>query len=199
MDEVYRSLGDVSHVRSVVQIPRGPQDMHDARRSVQSEKVGSTEKPVVKLDSLWMLLERARREEEYSLQERFIRDCRIHSDFLVVLANDQQLQELEHFCTNPSEFCVFSVDPTFIVFKDMISLTVTVYKNLKLAQKKTGKPPVFIGLVLLHQNSEWKTFSKFAHGLITEQPSLVGIRAYGSDGEKALTDGFKRNFQSAFG
>ena len=112
LDQVYRSLGDVSHVRSVGQIPRGPQDMHNARGSVPSEKVGSTENPVVNLDSLWMLLERARREEENSLQERFIRECRIHPEFLVVLANDRQLQKLEHFCTNPSEFCVFSVDPT---------------------------------------------------------------------------------------
>ena len=27
LDEVYRSLCDISHVRSVGQIPRGPQDM----------------------------------------------------------------------------------------------------------------------------------------------------------------------------
>ena len=71
-----------------------------------------------------MLLERARREKENSLQERFIRECRTHPDFLVVLTNDRQLQDLEHFCANPSEFCVFSVDPTFNVFKDMISLVV---------------------------------------------------------------------------
>ena len=65
-------------------------------------------------------------------------------------------------------------------------------------KKKTGKPPVFTGPVLLHQNSERKMFPKFAHCLITEQP-LAGIQSYGSDGEKALTDGFKRNFQFAFG
>ena len=151
LDEVYRSLCDVSHVRSVGQIPRGPQDMYNARRSVPYEKVGSTENTVVKLDSLWMLLERARRKEENSLQEKLIRECRVHPNFLVVLTKDRQLQELEHFCTNPSEFCVFSVDATFNVFKDMISLIVTVYKNLKLAQKKTGKAPVSIEPVLLHQ------------------------------------------------
>ena len=104
----------------------------------------------MKLDGLWMLLERARRDEENSLQERYIHECRIHPDFLVVLANNRQLQELEHFCTNPFEFCVFSVYPTLDVFKDMISLTGTVYKNLKLAQKKTGKPPVFTGPVSNH-------------------------------------------------
>ena len=42
-------------------------------------------------------------------------------------------------------------------------------------------------------------FSKFPHCLTTEQPSLARIQAYGSDGEKALTDDFKRNFQFAFG
>ena len=181
LDEVYCSLCDVSHVRSVGQIPPTPQDMYDTRGLVPSEKVGSTENKVVKLDSLWMLLERARREEENSLQEKIIRECRIHPDFLVVLANYRQLQELEHFCTNSSEFCVFSVDPAFNVFKDMISLTVTVYKNLKLAQKKTRKPLGFNRPVLLHQNSEWKTFSKFAHYLITEQPFLAGTQPYGSD------------------
>ena len=167
LDEVYRSSGDVSHVRSVVQIPRGPQDMYNGRRSSPSEKVGSTENPVVKLDSLWMLLERAHREQENSPQETFIRECCIHPDFIIVLANDQQLEELQHFCTYPSEFCVFSVDPSFNVFKDMILLTVTVNKNLTLAQKKTGKPTVFIGPMLLHQNSEYKTFSKFVHCLKT--------------------------------
>ena len=146
-----------------------------------------------------MLLDRVRREEENSLQEKFIRECRIHPVFLVLLANDLQLQELEHFCANHSEFCVFSVDPSFNVFKDKISLTVTLYKDLKLAQMKTGNPQVFIGPALLHQNSKWKTFSKFAHYLITEQLSLAGIQGCGSDGEKVSTDGFKGNFQFAFG
>ena len=126
LDEVYCSLCDVSHVRSVGQIPRGPQDMYHARRSVPSEKVGSNKNTVVKLDNLWMLLERARQKEENSLQEKLIRECRVHPNLLVILTNDRQLQELEHFCTNPSEFCVFSVDATFNVFKDMISLIVTV-------------------------------------------------------------------------
>ena len=105
-------------MRSVGQIPRGPQDRYNARRSLPSEKVGSTENTVVKPNSLWILFERARGEKENSLQEKLIRECRIHPDFLVVPANDRQLQELEHFCTNPSDFCVFSVDPTFSVFKE---------------------------------------------------------------------------------
>ena len=148
LDEVYRLLGHVSHVRSVGQIPRRLQDMYNARRSVPSEKVGSTENPVVKLDSLWLLLERARREEENPLQERFIREYCIQPDFLSSTSKWSAIAIIrEQICTNPSEFCAFSVDRTFNAFKDMISLTVTVYKNLKLDQTKTGKTPVFIGVI----------------------------------------------------
>ena len=191
LDEVYSSLGDVSHVRSIGQIPRRPQDMCNARRSIPSQKVGSIENTVVKLDRIWMLLERARWEEENSLQEKFIRECCIHPDFLVVQANDLQLQELEHICTNPSEFCQ-CIQRYDLINSDCV-------QEFKFSSKKTGKPLVFIGPVLLHQNSERKTFSKFSHCLITEQPSLPDIQAHGSDGQKALTDLFKRNFQFTFG
>ena len=37
------------------------------------------------------------------------------------------------------------------------------------------------------------------HSLLREQPSLAGIQVYGTDEEKVLTYGFKRNFQLAFG
>ena len=161
LDEVYSSLGDVSHVRSIGQIPRRPQDMCNARRSIPSQKVGSIENTVVKLDRIWMLLERARWEEENSLQEKFIRECCIHPDFLVVQANDLQLQELEHICTNPSEFCVFSVDPTFNVFKDMIWLTVTVYKNLNLAQRKLENPWYLLGPCYCTKIVRGKRFPNF--------------------------------------
>lgn len=103
-----------------------PRYVHNGRWSVPSEKAGSTKSPVVKLDSYWMLLEWAHWEEENLLHGKFICECCIHTDFLVVLANDWQLQEFEHFCKNPTNFCVFSVDLTFNVFKDMILLTVTV-------------------------------------------------------------------------
>ena len=145
-------LGDVSHKRSVGQIPRGPQDMYNVRPSVPSEKVDSTKNSVVKLEPFGCYL---------------------------------------LFCINHSGFYVLSDDPTLNVLKDMILLTVTVHKNLKLLKKRKLENPQY--LLDPCQNSERKMFPKFAHCLITEQP-LAGIQSYGSDGEKALTDGFKRNF-----
>ena len=113
------------------------------------------------------------------------------------MTNDRQLQQLGQFCTNPKEFCVFGVDPTFNIFDRNISLTVTTYRNLKLENRKTGKAPVFIGPLLMHQHKDWRTYSKFAYLLTSESPVLEGILACGTDGEMALIDGFKRNFRFA--
>ena len=105
---------------------------------------------------------------------------------------------LELFCTNSVEFCVFAIDATFNIFKEKISLTVTTYKNLKRIHKETAKSPVFIiGPILMHQSKDWKTYSKFADSFALERPSLEGILACGTDGEKPLIDCFKRNFRWA--
>ena len=71
-------------------------------------------------------------------------------DFLVVLASDRQLEELVQFYTDPREFSIFCAYPTFNIFEDNISLTVTTYRNLKLESKATNQPLVFIGSLLMH-------------------------------------------------
>ena len=146
------------------------------------------------MDELWVLLEKAKRDEIGEGQVPFIRECRIHPDFLTVLAHDQQLVELKLFCTNPVGFCVFAIDPKFNIFKEKIFLTVTTYIYLKLIHKEMAKPPVFIGPIIMHQSKDWKTYSKSVDSLTVKRPSLEGILPCGSDGEKPLTDGFKRNF-----
>ena len=61
------------------------------------------------------------------------------------------------FCTNPKEFSIFCIDPTFNIFTENINLTdTTYYINLKLEQKETGQPPVFIGPLLLHHKKTEK-------------------------------------------
>ena len=49
----------------------------------------------------------------------------------------------------------------------------------------------------MHQRKDWKTYSRFANSLIAECPDLEGVLACGTDGEKALIDGLKRNFRFA--
>ena len=143
MDQMYISLGDVFQARSVGVLPRGPQDLYNARRqerlseyTTRNDKNGS----VAQLDGLWVLLERAKREESAVGGDfTFIRDCVIHPEFSVVLADDRQFKDLEHFTTNPIEFCPLQADPTFSIFNENLSLTVTTYRNLKLVNKKNRK------------------------------------------------------------
>ena len=59
------------------------------------------------VQGIWELLEKAKREEKENNESVFIRECRIHPDFLVVLASDRQLQDPKHFCTDPNEFLYF--------------------------------------------------------------------------------------------
>ena len=195
LDAVYLDVGDVTKARSIGELPRGPTDVYNARHAAKKKKQPTNEQ--TEINTIWELLENAKREEKNGKDSVFIRECRIHPDFLVILASDRQLQDLKHFCTNPHEFCIFGVDPTFNIFEENISLTVTTYRNLKLHKDATKKPPVFIGPVLMHQRKDWKTYARFANSLTIECPELEGLLACGTDGEKALIDGLKRNFRFA--
>eukprot|EP00794_Sanderia_malayensis_P006742 gene6742-7502_t len=112
-------------------------------------------------------------------------------------STNRQLDAVAQFCTNPNEFCVLAVDPTFNIFDTNLSLTVTTIGNLRPQHKQTGKPPVFIRPMLIHQRKNWQAYSHFAHRLRLENPALDAILACGTDGEKALIDCFRRNFRYA--
>ena len=82
-----------------------------------------------------MLLQKAKRDESTAKSSIFIGKCRVHPDFLVVLASDHQLPELVQFCTDPQEFSIFCADPTLNIFEDNISLTVRTYKSQRTKQQ----------------------------------------------------------------
>ena len=154
LDEVYRSSGDICFARSLSELPRGPRDIYNARATSKKSTTSSnvSQSSSTKLDEVWVLLEKAKVEEDESAELKFIRDFRVHPNFSTVLALERQLEEIVTFCTNPKEFSIFCIDPTFNISTENISLTVTTYRK-----KETGQPPVFIGPLLLHQKKDWKT------------------------------------------
>lgn len=106
LDEVHVSTGDVTMARSSSELPRGPNDIYNARRTARQDNAVETEindrshnaeesvsTNNVKLDNVWTLLERAKREEEESKDSVFIRECSIHPALFVFLANDLQLDK----------------------------------------------------------------------------------------------------------
>ena len=135
---------------------------------------------------MWVILGKAKKEEVEFSELKFIRDFRVHPSFSVVLSLEQQLDDVVNFCTNPKEFGVFSIDPTFNIFNDNISLTVITYRNLKLENPSIGQALVFLGPLLMHQKKDWKIYSRFANCLVTEKPEISALLACGTDGEKQL-------------
>ena len=99
---------------------------------------------------MWVILEKAKKEELEFPELKLNRDVRVHPSLPVVLSLERQLDDVVNFCTNPKEFSVISIDPTFDIFNDNISLTVTTYRNLKLENLSTGQAPIFLGPLLMH-------------------------------------------------
>ena len=169
LDEVYTSVGDIVEIRSAADIPRGPSGMYNSRHRAKR---------------------RALRIKHFGWSWRELKLKKTNT-----LYSDRQIDEMIKFLTDPKEISVFGIDPTFNIFNEDLSLTVTSFRNLKLVNKKTGKPPVFIGPVFIHQKKDSPSYSKFAYTIVSENESLVSMMAIGTDGEKALVDGFRKNFR----
>lgn len=152
LDHVYEQAGDVLGARSLGQLPRGPSDLYNARYNAKRSAKNFLATPSaipssssIQLDGLWVLLERAKREEELTKANLFIRECVIHPSLLVILASDRQMTELQQFCKHPAEFSVLSVAPTFNIFDKNLSLTVTTYRNLRLTKKTQASHQCLLG------------------------------------------------------
>ena len=66
-----------------------------------------------------------------------------------------------------------------------------------LINHKTGKHPVFIGPMLVHQRRTYENYFYFASELLKHQKSLSSINAVGTDGEEQLSKAFSTVFSGA--
>ena len=104
-----------------------------------------------------------------------------------MLATNQQLADLEGFCTtSPS---VLSVDLTFNL--GPFYVTPTTYHNM------LGNHPINSGPILIHQTKTFQPFHYFASTLIRLNPRLIHLKAFGTDGELELIKAFSISFPHA--
>ena len=95
----------------------------------------------------------------------------------IVLASDVQLAEMEKFCTEEMMFTVMQIDPTFNL--GPYECTPISYQNLLLERKSTGKPPVFVGPVLIHYKKDERTYMDFLNKLKSLRAGLQEIVSFG--------------------
>ena len=129
--------------------------------------------------------------------DKFVRIVTASPEPMCVLANDQQLKDLERFATNHTQFRIVSIDPTFSLGD--FSVTCITYRRLLVTDHRTGESPVMLGPVLVHQKKAFESYHFFASSLISLAPSLDKLLAFGTDGdgEEALQLAFRKQFKLA--
>lgn len=121
-------------------------------------------------------------------ENEFVRDLTICGKSVqYLLYTDQQLNDLQLFCTNASQFSVFSIDATFNVGDFYV--TNTCFENYRIVHadgKYRGRYPHALGPCFIHTDLETNSYVHFFSSLIKANPTLKNIKAIGTDGEEAL-------------
>lgn len=128
-------------------------------------------------------------------RELFVQDVKAAPEPQSVLFYEWQVDDLVRFCTNNHNFSVLTVDTTFNL-GDFFVTPVT-YHHLMLEDVYTGKHPIMVGPMLVHQRMQFSTFNYFASTLIGSNKMLRNVLAFGTDGDKNLTEALGHNFPFA--
>jgi len=186
LNVVSTKLGGVVNARSASQLPRNERQVSyiQSRSKPHASSSGS--------DEMFEMIQQAKLGDSTGM---FVRETRASPEPAFVLARDRQLDDLVRFCTNPSVFSILTVDPTFNL--GAFDVTPTTYRHLLLESVRSGSPPVLIGPTMVHYRKTFHTYLFFAATLIGLRPSLEGLHAFGTDGEKPLADGFAHEFRYA--
>ena len=175
---------------SIGELPRNRQQVSNIRSKINSSSSICSAKGL--RDPLFMVMEQSKLCES---GENFVRVVTACPEPMCLLANDQQLGDLARFGTDPSLFSVLSIDPTFSLGD--FSVTCITYHHLLVTDPRTGQSPIMLGPLFVHQSKSYATYHFFASSLIGIAIKLVGVLAFGTDGEEALFKAFKQQLHFA--
>lgn len=192
VSRVSNSAGGVLKAITPGQLPRDEKQVSNFRsRALTSARLSLV--PGVHRDAaaddLFVVMQKAFTEDPY---RKFIRAVNAAPEPAVVVATNQQLQDLARFCTSPFEFSVLTVDPTFSLGE--FDVTLITFQHLLLQSKRFKQPPVLAGPVCIHFKKTFSMYLFFASTVIGQCRMLEGVRVLDSDGEQALIDAFKHEF-----
>ena len=190
VEKLYNEAGGILHVQSSGEVCRNRTQVYNAKR-YQQRTSGLTSN--CKKDLVYDLLE-----QNYSSESDFVRSVCFDGDSVMsVVGLQQQFDDIERFCASDQRGSnsVLGIDPTFQLGDFFV--TPTTYEHKLLINRKTGKHPVLLGPLLIHQNRKYGTYHYFASQLLKMKPGLKSLRSFGTDGEEALFKAFHSVFPSA--
>ena len=123
--------------------------------------------------------------EQSGQPDQFIQSIRLIPDPTIVLFNTTQLNDMVQFCAASGKASVLGIDVTFNLGKFYVTLCA--YQNFRVVNEN-DKHPVMIGPTLIHSSKDQPNFTVLFQEITTKKPSLAtSLRAYGTDGEQALS------------
>ena len=152
--QVYEKAGGVLNASSLSELPQDRRQAYNVK--MHTSGIASNHHKDLVYDLL---------EQHFGTLKQFVRNVSFDEAISCVLCTDQQLNDVERFCTNKGSTVngVFGIDPTFNLGDFYV--TVTTYENLILVNRKSRKHPVFIGPMLVHQKRTYETYFYFASEL----------------------------------
>ena len=197
--EVFSDKGGLIKASSAGQLPRSRNQAYYLKHKLQEkdfyDSTGVSASPNVHQgprDMLFVIMEQCKNAEK---DNRFVQHVTCAPEPMALLSTTQQLLDIERFCCDPYDFCIFGVDPTFNLGN--FSVTATAYRNILLEDTRTHRSPVVLGPLLVHYRKQFCTYHYFFSTLIGLQPTVTGIQAIGTDGESALVNAASQNFPHA--
>ncbi len=127
----------------------------------------------------------------------FVQDVKAAPHPMCVLSSEwgAALDGMVHFLMGNHRFGILTADTTYNLGDFYV--TPMTYPHLMLQDVKSGKHPMMLGPVLVHQRVDFTAFNYFASTLIGCRRELRQILAFGTDGDKVLVEVFTHNFPYA--
>ena len=128
--------------RSILALPFAYQEYLPTFKLVTSQVV-QWARPLSGL--IWLLgREKVKSKDKEESGKVYIRRLQVAPSPACVLASDRQVQDVKRFCANTTnQFSILSIDTTFNIGD--FYLTPTTYRHLLREDRRTGKPPCYLG------------------------------------------------------
>ena len=181
---VSKGVGGLLNAKCPGSVPRGEQQVSDYKRRRSNTPSTAMKCPG---DDLYSVMLKAHLE---SSGEKFVRDIKAYPEPGVILASDQQLLDIGRFCTYQPNHCVLTIDPTFNL--GAFDVTPMIYRHLLVECRRTGRPPVMIGPILIHYRKTFSTYLFFVSALVGLSKEIEKFLV-----EKALVDAMTQVFPCA--
>ena len=184
--ESVRRKGGLEFCRSKSELPQNAKQVSNAlASSTTSFKLSANQRRDILLETM----------EKCKSKDGFVREVICAPEPMAFLATDRQLKDIELYCAQVGSFSILGVDAT-INLGDF-SVTPMTYRPLKIYNVRTGKHPVFLGPLLVHQSKTEQTYRYLGSAMKRFNPHTVQLKAFGTDGERALSNALREEFPEA--